>query len=126
LRGSAGKKVKSPGPILLSSSDGLGDDVWDKKCRCETLSTSSSDCLVAKAKDCVAPTGWTTLGNFMSVSTIALGTDTYGFVVVGKTVEAFDVVATGTLRTGEPSGTLGVVVETITIAKGKGGGCIAN
>jgi hypothetical protein len=32
----------------------------------------------------------------------------------------------GTLRTGEPSGTLGVVVDTIDIAKGKGGGHIAN
>jgi hypothetical protein len=59
-------------------------------------------------------------------STTTLGTDTYGVVVVGKTVEAFDVVTTGTLGTGESSGKLGVVVETIYISKGKGGGHLAN
>jgi hypothetical protein len=47
-------------------------------------------------------------------------------VVVGKKVEAFTVVATGTLRTSEPSGTLGVVVETIDVSKGKCGGRIAH
>jgi hypothetical protein len=62
----------------------------------------------------------------MSGSSTTLGTDTYGVVVVGNTVEAFTVVVTGTLRTGEPSGTLGVVVEIIDIAKGRGGGHIAN
>jgi hypothetical protein len=63
------------------------------------------------------PFGWTTLGNFMPGSTTTLGKDTYGVVVVGKTVEAFTA-----LRTGEQSGTLGVVVEIIDIAKGRGGG----
>jgi hypothetical protein len=49
--------------------------------------------------------------------TTALGKDTHGVVVVGKTVEAF-----AASRTGEPSGTLGVVVEIIDIAKGRCGG----
>jgi hypothetical protein len=53
----------------------------------------------------------------MPGSTTTLGTDTYGVVVVGKTVEAFDEATTGTL---------GVVVETIDIAKGKVGGRISN
>jgi hypothetical protein len=96
-----------------SSSEGVGDDAREKHCRRETMSSSSSDCLVAIATDCVAPTGWTTLGKFMSGSATILGTDTYGVVVVGNTVEASAVVATGKLRTGEPSGTLGVVVEII-------------
>jgi hypothetical protein len=53
----------------------------------------------------------------MSVSTTTFGKDTYGVVVVGKTVEAF-----AALRTGEPSGTFGVVVEITDIVKGRGGG----
>jgi hypothetical protein len=62
----------------------------------------------------------------MSGSATTLGTNTYGVVVVGNTVEELIAVAKGTLRTGESSCTFCVVVEIIDIAKGRGGGHIIN
>jgi hypothetical protein len=77
-----------------------------------------SDCLVvATATVCAVPTGWATFGYIALGSITELGTDTFSVVVVSKTVEVVTVAATGTLMTGEPSGRLGVVVETIGVAK---------
>jgi hypothetical protein len=81
---------------------------------------------VAAATVCVVPTGWATWGNITVGSITTLGTDTFGEVLVGKTVESVTVAATGTLRIGEPSGTLGVFVEIIDVDKDKGGRHLGN
>jgi hypothetical protein len=70
------------------------------------------------------------LGNITLVNVtwgiVTFVTVTFGEVVVGQTVEADIVAATGTLRTGETSGTLGVVVDIIDVDNDKGGGHLGN
>jgi hypothetical protein len=78
----------------------------------------------------VVPTGWATLGNItlgnVTLGIVTLGISTFGEVVVDQIVEAANVATTGTLCTGETSGTLGVVVDIIDVDNDEGGGNFGN